>query len=338
MAGTTNSFGNSSYGNPDIYVVKTDAQGTEEWSHTYGGELQDEAFSIQQTSDGGFVVAGNTANFDVGIRGMYLIKINSQGVEEWSQTYGGPFQDYAYSVKETSDGGFILAGQTSGFGSNNSIPDDIYVVKTDAQGIEEWSKVFDFDDNVRDGAYDIIQTSDGYFISGFRGEQLYVLKIDFNGNKEWEKYLIESSSYWIKSIQEVDEGYVLAGIISSNMTVVIKLDKDGNEHFRDLISDENGVAGGFFSINNTNDFGYIFAGYYNPVGSTPSDIRIIKTDSDLNINWSYTFGESCCNDVGYSAKQTDDGGYVLSGMISSYGNGGADFILMKFDSQGNQEW
>jgi hypothetical protein len=106
----------------------------EEWSMTFGGSTDDVGWSIQQTSDGGYIITGWTKSFGAGGADVYLVKTDSQGGEEWSTTFGGSEDDYGESVQETSDGGYIIAGYTYSYGAGGS---DVYLVKTGFQGMEE---------------------------------------------------------------------------------------------------------------------------------------------------------------------------------------------------------
>ncbi len=128
MAGGTYSFGAGGY---DIFLIKTDANGNVQWAKTYGGTSGDFAFSVQQTSDGGYIVAGWTYSFGAGGGDIFLIKTDANGNIIWAKTYGGTYEDYAFSVQQTSDGGYIVAGGTYSFGAGW---DDIFLIKTDANG------------------------------------------------------------------------------------------------------------------------------------------------------------------------------------------------------------
>jgi len=108
---------------------------SEMWSQTYGGTGGDLAYSLVETSDGGFALAGETYSFDVGQGDFWLVKTDENGNAEWNQTYGGKSIDIARSLVETSDGGFALAGKTTSFGAGSS---DFWLVKTDANGIPEF--------------------------------------------------------------------------------------------------------------------------------------------------------------------------------------------------------
>jgi hypothetical protein len=128
VAGRTYSFGAGSY---DIFLIKTDANGNIIWAKTYGGGGNDWAYSVQQTSDGGYIVAGWTWSFGAGYDDIFLIKTDANGNIIWAKTYGGTNYDDAFSVQQTSDGGYIVAGGTESFGAGRS---DIFLIKTDANG------------------------------------------------------------------------------------------------------------------------------------------------------------------------------------------------------------
>ncbi|MBK6765547.1 MAG: T9SS type A sorting domain-containing protein [bacterium] len=111
----------------DFYLVKTDGNGTLEWLHTYGGVFNDFCYSLQQTSDGGYILAGSSYSFGVGNDDFWLVRLSSTGALLWSRTFGGGNGEYCESVAVTSDGGFILGGQTLSFGA---IDWDIWLVRT----------------------------------------------------------------------------------------------------------------------------------------------------------------------------------------------------------------
>ncbi|MCK4695000.1 MAG: hypothetical protein KAT74_04525, partial [Candidatus Cloacimonetes bacterium] len=132
IAGYTYSHG---AGASDFWLVKTDESGNEEWNQTYGGNYNEVAQSVQQTTDGGYIITGSTSSYGAGETDFWVIKTDENGNEEWNQTYGGNDYDIAYSVQQTSDGGYIIAGSTSSYGAGYS---DFWLVKTDENGIEEW--------------------------------------------------------------------------------------------------------------------------------------------------------------------------------------------------------
>ncbi len=123
IVGDTNSEG---AGGNDVYLIKTDSEGNEEWTKTYGGAGDDHGYSVDTTDDGGFIITGNTKSFGAGGSDVYVIKTSSKGTEQWSKTFGGSADDGGTAIKQTSDGGYILTGYTNSSGAGMS---DLYVIK-----------------------------------------------------------------------------------------------------------------------------------------------------------------------------------------------------------------
>jgi hypothetical protein len=176
ITGRTSSYG---AGVNDIYLVKTDAAGVELWTQTFGGTDDEHSYGVQQTIDGGYIIAGYTRSYGVGQYDAYLIKTNSMGQEQWSRTFGGDLDDFFMSVQQTSDGGFISAGYTYSYGAGS---DDVYVVKTDGSGNQQWSQTYG--GSSADWGYNVELTADGgYVIVGAAG-----------GPWTWDIYLIRLGS------------------------------------------------------------------------------------------------------------------------------------------------
>ena len=176
-------FGN---GSTDVYLIKTDGNGNEQWSKTYGGQSYDQGYSVQQTNDGGYIITGSTRSFGNGSSDVYLIKTDGSGTEQWSQTFGGIEGDGGNSVQQTTDGGYIITGSIF---SSIGI-EDVYLIKTDASGIEEWSQAYgglDMDvgtsvQQTTDGGY-IICGSSHSFGNGYNFRPaVYLIKTDGSGN------------------------------------------------------------------------------------------------------------------------------------------------------------
>ena len=279
IAGYTWSYGAGGY---DVYLIKTDANGNVVWTKTFGGTNDDFGRAVQQTSDGGYIIAGYTYSFGAGLSDVYLIKTDADGNLLWQKTYGGTNYDFGYSVQQTSDGGYIITGS---YNSNQNI----YLIKTDANGDTLWTRTYSGTEG-----RDVKQTSDGkYIIAGtFYGSNfydVYLLKIDGNGTLLWSKSFGGSG------------------------------DDRGN------------------SVAQTSDGGYIIAGYTNSYGAGSYDIYLIKTDSIGDTLWTKTYGGSG-NDLGYGVDITDDGSYITLGSTNSFGAGDFDIYVIKVNSNGDTLW
>jgi hypothetical protein len=284
VAGYTRSFG---AGGADFFVVKTDANGNIIWAKTYGGTGDDTAWSVQQTSDGGYIVAGYTRSFGVGNLDVFLIKTDANGDVQWAKTYGGAGDDRAYSVQQTSDGGYILAGETRSFGAGGS---DIFLIKTDANGDVQWAKAYGGTDN--EWAYSVQQTSDGgYIVAGtmrisLTNYDIFLIKTDANGDVQWAKTYAETNDDRAYSVQQTsDGGYIVSGTrrISLNYGIfLIKTDANGDVQWAKTY----GGAGDdrAFSVQQTSDGGYIVAGRTRSFGAGGDDAFLVKTDANGNIS------------------------------------------------------
>ncbi len=152
------------------------------WEKTFGGADADYARSVQQTTDGGYIIAGSTHSFGNGDTDTYLIKTDGNGVEEWYQIFGGANDSYAASVQQTTDGGYIIAGRITNPGTY-----DVYLIKTDVNGVEQWNKKFG--GPYLEFGFSVQQTTDGgYIIAGSTqsfgngASDAYLIKTDGNGN------------------------------------------------------------------------------------------------------------------------------------------------------------
>jgi len=186
MVGTTESYG---FGTIDLWLLKTDPEGTEQWNRTFGGDSFDWLNSFQQTFDGGYILGGDTCSFGTGSFDFWLVKTDNNGIELWNRTFGSDDHDTVYSVQQTPDGGFILLGVTGSYDSY-----DCWLVKTDSKGEEMWNRTFGHDeDNI---PRSILQTTDGgYIIAGETGSEgakpydAWLFRTDADGYVQWETTL-----------------------------------------------------------------------------------------------------------------------------------------------------
>jgi uncharacterized delta-60 repeat protein len=328
VAGHTSSFGTGDF---DYWVLKLNASGNVSWQKTYGGSSWDEARSIQQTSDGGFIVAGYTESFGGGDYDYWVLKLNASGNVSWQKTYGGPSDDFAYSIQQTSDGGFIVAGEHWGYAS------DFCVLKLDANGNVTWQKTYGTGYSLS-SAYSIQQTSDGGFIiagtthTGTGDWDYWVLKLNASGNVIWEKTY--GGSYLDKaySIQQTsDGGFIVAGGsraygFSEEYYWVLKLNASGNVSWQKTYGPSSSV--GARSIQQTLDGGFIIA------GGKSGFSWVLKLNASGNVTWQKTYGPSSPEGA-RSIQQTSDGGFIVVGYNGSFGAGNSDFWVLKLDANGN---
>ena len=336
IAGTTSSFGN---GSSDIWLIKTDAEGNEEWNQTFGGSSSEEGHSVQQTTDGGFIITGKTRSYGNGNADVWLIKTDLEGREEWNRTFGGSDWDGGFFVQQTSDGGFIISGMTLSFGNGGS---DVWLVKTDREGKEEWNRTFG--ESGSDNVSSAQQTVDGgYMITGSSGLDVWLIKTDSAGKQEWQRvirkksFMLEGDSFQITS----DGGVILTGYTRARTGIdgsvdvwLVKTDREGKEEW-------NRTFGGSGwddarSVQPTTDGGYVIVGTTRRSFGNGDfdDVYLIKTDSQGYEQWSRTFGGSGY-DVGWSGLQTNDGGFILARHTQTSENDDTDVWLIKTDSQGN---
>jgi len=310
---------------------------------TFGGYDDDDAWSVQQTLDGGYIITGRTYSFGAGSRDVWLMKIDSKGNEIWNKTFGDTDNDCGYSVQQTSDQGYIITGSTEDSLGN----EDVLLIKTDSDGIEEWNKTFG--GNNSDYGSSVQQTSDDGFIIVGRtysfgaGEyDIWLIKTDSSGNEIWKNTFGDTAWDCGYSVQQTfDGGYIITGFTSPPETWqypdlwLIKTDSEGIEEWNKTYGNANYDAG--FSVQQTTDEGYIITGSTDLNSTGFGDVWLIKTDSYGNLVWDKTFG-GADYDGGYSVQQTFDGGYVITGYTNSYGAGSIDVWLIKTDPNGNEIW
>jgi hypothetical protein len=314
IAGLTQSFG---AGEDDVYVVKLDANGNLQWTKTIGGKKEDGGFSLIQTSDGGYAIAGYTLSFGAGEADVYVVKLDAHGNLQWTKTIGGPGSEIGFSLIQTSNGGYVIAGTTESFGVGGS---DVYVVKLDANGNLQWTRTIGRPGN--EIGFCLIQTSDsGYVIAGSTtsfgtgGVDVYVVKLNANGNLQWTTTIGgKEEDVGVSLIQTSDGGYAIAGSTKSFGAgewdvYVVKLNANGKPQWTKTIGTKNEK---FIksSIIQTSDGSYVIAGTTRSFGAGEKDVYVVKLDKN---------GDACC--AVSQTSQVGSGGRLRSA-TSSIGSGG----------------
>jgi len=320
ISGSNDGDVTGNHGDLDFWVVKLDGNGNLVWQKSLGGSEPDRAYSIQQTADNGFIVAGSSNSNDFDVTGhhgtvyesdFWIVKLDSTGSLQWQKSLGGSSYDAAESVKQTADGGYIIAGST--YSNDGDIPtgsphgySDYWVVKLDAAGNLLWQIPLGGTNN--DLAHSVSLTADGGCIVAGRAasvngnvtgnngaEDAWLVKLSSSGSVQWLKCYGGSDFDWARSVQQTtDGGYVIAGFAAST---------DSN------VTGNHGA----------------------------SDYWTIKTDSAGNIIWQQCYGGTGA-EIAYAVQQTADGGYVAAGYSGSVngdvtGNhGGWDYWVVKLSA------
>ena len=324
-------------------ILTTPAEAVITFERTYGGTQNDYGFSVKETQDGGYIIAGITWSFGAGSADVYLIKTDSVGDIVWTKTYGGTSEDCGLSVQETQDGGYIITGKTESFGSGSS---DVYLIKTDGAGAIVWTKTYgNIDEDI---GWSVQETQDGgYIIAGWTTSfggvygDFWLIKTNAVGNTVWTKTY--GGTGWDEghSVQETqDGGYIIAGSTESfgagsADVYLIKTDAAGNTVWTNTFGGTDDDGG--FSVQETQNGGYIIAGTTFSFGAGSGDVYLIKTDAAGAAIWTKTYGGTD-NEGGSSVQETQDGGYIIAGGPWPFGTGSGDVYLIKTDAAGATVW
>lgn len=339
-----------------VLIGQTDPQIM--WQKTLGGSLEDILYPNYPTSDGGYIlggfsesnISGDKTENSYGLNDYWVVKLDINRNVEWQKSIGGSGQDYIYDIKETYDGGYVLAGNSnsgiSGLKTESSFGgDDFWIVKLNNVGSIVWQKTIGGVGT--DLLRTIAVTSDGgYLIGGFSnsnisglktensngGYDYWVVKLDSNANIQWQNTIGGSADEEIdRVLQTYDGGYLIAGTSWSNISGdksensygsvddwFLKLNTTGNIVWQKTI----GGSGREYPpvIKQTVDSGFIYgASSYSGVSGLKTDFNrgivdywVVKLDKLANIEWQKTFGGSQ-EDLFTSVDVTTDGGYIICG-------------------------
>lgn len=301
-------------GSNDFWIVKISSIGVLQWQKTLGGTADEDLLSIQQTSDGGSIVTGYTGSNDGDVTGnhggffdLWVVKISDTGIIQWQKTYGGTGNDWGYSIQQTTDGGYIVAGNTTSndgdvIGSHGG--GDFWVIKISNSGVLLWQQTLGGTNS--DSAKSIQQTADGgYIVAGIElstdgdvignhgNNDFWVVKLSSAGSVQWKKTLGGTGLDICNSIIQVaDGGYIAEGFTNSN---------DGD------------VSGNHGNV----------------------DAWIVKLSSTGSVQWQKSLGGTAI-DAADSIQQTTDGGFIIACNTTSSNDGdvtgnhgGTDYWVLK---------
>jgi hypothetical protein len=315
------------------------------WSRTFGGDTTDEASSVRQTADGGYIVAGLTRSKGAGYSDAWVVRCDSSGNEIWDKTYGGQNPDRANAIQQTTEGGYVIIGSTWSFGAGGW---DAWLVKIDAVGNEVWSKTFggskhdwaESGEQTADGGYVFTGTTESYADSGHN--DVWLVKTDAGGNVSWMTNFNPGNGYAGGSSveQTADGGYIVTGWTEpqngqgNGDLVLIKADGSGNRTWLLTFGTDDEEWGN--SVRQTADGGYIVLGFVR-MGDGNNDMWLVRTDSAGNVAWRRTFDHDAV-DMGNSVLQTADGGYVLAGYAATTDSFVGDAWVIRTDADGERLW
>ena len=315
----------------------------DKWMKIFSGNKLDMGFQVLITSDGGYLILGETRSFGEGGSDIWLIKTDSLGDIIWEKTIGTEDTDVGWTIRPTDDGGYIIIGETT---HNSNGLDDLWLLKIDSEGDKLWEKTYGY--SIFDGGSDIRQTSDGGYIiigsvnvtGGPRGD-IWLLKTDSSGDIVWEKaFGGHGHNYGNSILITEDGGYLLVGSSfmpgeTSGYDLWLIKTNDAGELLWDKKHGEADFNAGW-STYPTDDGGYIITGEIRKdSGSVNPDTWLLKVDGSGDISWEKTFS-AIGIDRGMSVVQTSDGGYAIAG---HHFNGlNANGRLIKTDSSGEKEW
>lgn len=376
IATSTNGNVTGNHGFGDFWLIKMNGLGVLQWQKSLGGSADEGAFCIRQTVDSGYVVAGSSTSNDGNVSGnhglndYWVVKVNSAGTLQWQKSLGGSSVDIAYDIRQTSDGGYIVAGYTisnDGDVTGNHGFEDYWIVKLNSTGTLQWQKTFG--GSMDERAYSIQQTTDGGYVAGGytkssdgdvtgnHGDYDYwLIKLSSTGTLQWQKALGGTSSDQAHTVQQTaDGGYIIAGFTASvngDVTFnhgfedlwIVKLNSTGALQWQKSLGGS-GVDQAY-QIKQLSNGGYIVGGSsYSLNGDVTGnhggyDDWIVRTDNVGNIVWQKSLGGSSVEEA-YSISPTTNNGYIVAGgTLSNDGNvtgnhGDFDYWVVKLNDTSN---
>ncbi|MBN2519363.1 MAG: T9SS type A sorting domain-containing protein [Bacteroidales bacterium] len=359
ITGTTESLDgdvNNNHGGTDAWIVKFDANGDTIWTKSIGGSGYEQVGSIQQTTDSGYILAVRTTSIDGDVSGnhggddAWIVKFDANGDTLWTKSFGGSGYEFASSISQTLDEGYIMAMTTSSMDGdviNNHGDKDAWIVKLDANGDILWTKCLGGTGS--EDVHSIKQTTDGDYIlatgstsnngdviGNHGGSDAWIVKLNANGDILWTKCLGGTGDETAVSIQQTkDNNYIVGCDISDanrdNNAWIVKLNSNG-----DILWTKYLYKSGFDfarSVQETIDGSYILSGY----SFLNNNAFLVKLDINGDTLWT-----KCLGGILFSTIETSDGNYILSILSGSKDGdvsdnyGQDDVLIVKLDANGKE--
>ena len=344
IVGSSTSYG---AGGSDLWILKVDGSGEFSWSKTYGGQGNDVGKDIVQTSDGGYIITGYTRSFSSGgDMDLWLIKTDANGESclyndggtctqnssKWVKSFGTSGNDYGNSVKETSEGDFIVTGKSG------RIP-SVFVVKTNSLGEKIWENLYGTGPGDR-GQYIIEREDLGFLIVGKENpnnadDNLCLINIDTDGSEVWHSLYGGGNSDVGNYVSEVSGGgFIIAGSSRSygngnwDDMWLVKTSTGGSMEWQKTYGGSYTEIGNY--VHEKIGGGYVITGSTESIGQGLYDIWVVSTDYTGNEIYSQTFGGNM-DDKALKGSKSDNGELIIIGYTSSFGNGGDDVLFIKID-------
>jgi len=308
----------------DFCMLRINSNGDTLWMRTYPGDLYETAYDGKETSDGGYIMAGEIFP-TLGRIDPLIVKVNQIGAVEWQQTYDGNYAEGIKSIFTTSDGGYVIGGWTQSFGAGLS---DMYLFKINGSGDLEWQQAYGGSDDdsaneivpLPDGGYALVGTTHSF---GNGGGDAWLVRVDSVGDTLWTRTYGGDQYENAMSIDFTDDGgFAMAGVVVNSQQatsdiMVIRTDSLGSVLWSYTFNFEMGDQA--YDIKQTSDDGFIIAGTTDAFGG---DALLLKLDSDGQYEWSNTYG-GYDRDVAYSVLETSESNYIFAGASASYVEGTA---------------
>jgi hypothetical protein len=320
--------------NPDFFLSKTDSMGQQLWSRHFGRTGTEICWSAQITEEGGFIMLGETNSYGPLGKNVWLLKTNANGDSIWSRTYGGSGDEVGHSVVQTDDGGYVLAGYTTSFGSGAA---DFWLIKTDDDGYSVWTMTYGAEG--ADSCHSVQLTQDGGFILagstrafGTTDTNFLLIKTDSEGTQTWGRtYGGGNQELCHAVIEATSGGYLLVGSTNTfgagyDDFWAVRTNETGNELWNKTIGKQyHDIC---TSVVETSDQKFILGGWSYSDDSYGA-MYLAKLDVDGDSLWTQSYGNDWEGEFCYSVAITNDDGYILGGQYQHWEWPFGQCLLMK---------